>query len=202
MNTNTKTAKKGAPKLNFFDVLIIILVAIALIVGGVFLLIRARQSTDTVSLQYTVVVKDLISDINIYLEPGQEVIDTVRLNSLGQVISHEVFPSTYNAYNEETGKDILGTYEDMNSVAIIIEATAVKADMSYKVNGVAISVGSPIYFRTPTFTGRGYVTALSVDGTPIVIETEAETIEAIVTEETSSDESTAEELTQAPTTEA
>lgn len=202
MNTNIKAAKKGAPKLNFFDVLIIILVAIALIVGGIFLLIRARQSTDTVSLQYTVVVKDLISDINIYLEPGQEVIHTVRLNSLGHVISHEIFPSTYNAYNEETGKDILGTYEDMNSVAIIIEATAVKANMSYEVNGVAISVGSLIYFRTPTFTGRGYVTALSVDGTPIVIETEAETTEEIATEETSGDEIATEELTQATSTEA
>lgn len=197
MNTKNNAVKGNAPRLNFFDALIIAIVAIALIFGAVLLVLRARQSSDTVNIQYTILVKDLASDISIKLEEGQTVTDTVRLNSLGKVVSYRILPATYNAYNEKTKTSFLGTYSDMNFVEITIDATGVNAGTAYEVNGVAISVGSPIYFRTPTFTGRGYVTALSVNGVTVV-QTEAVT-EAQTTvddEEQSSEDTQTEALTE------
>ncbi len=184
MNTKIKGA---APKLNFFDILIIGLVAIVLVFGAVLLFVRAGQTTEPVTVRYTVLVKDLVTDIKINLEEGQEVTDTVRLNSLGKVISYNIVPTTYNGFDEETKTSFIGTYDDLNSVEIVIEATCVMGEMAYEVNGVPVSVGSPIYFRTPTFTSKGYVTALAINGAPLV---ETETAEATTEPETTGTETT------------
>lgn len=157
MNEQTK---KASGKFNFFDFLLILLVVLVIVGGAAFFFLRGDDaSEDSVRVRYTVVVKDLVDDINLNIHEGQDVTDTVRHNIIGKVTAVKTAPAVYDAYNQEAGELVHGTYEDLKYLYVTIEADAVSSDREYTVGGMTVAMGTLVYFRTPTFIGSGFVTA-------------------------------------------
>ncbi len=150
--------KKTQLRLNFFDILLIILAVLIIAAGAALVIYNAEQTSDEIRLQYTVLVKELPNEIVIKAEPGQSVVDTIRLGTIGEVVSYEIVPATYDEINRETNAIVHGVYEDSISVSFTFEASAVIVEDAYMVENVRVAIGSQIFFRTPSFTGFGFVT--------------------------------------------
>ena len=150
--------KKAPSRLNFFDIFLIIL-AVLIIAAAAFLFVRrAGNDSDETHIQYTVLVKELPQEIVIEVEPGESVVDTIKLGTIGEVVSFRIVPATYDAFNEETDTLVHGEYEDLISVSFTFEADAEKSETAYMVGNMRVAVGAQVFFRTPSFTGYGFVT--------------------------------------------
>ena len=155
MNTQTK---KPAIKLNFFDFLLIFLIILVLAGAGFLIAAGAAKPADHTTIEYTVLVKELPEEIQIYAEPGQTVVDTVKLGTIGEVVSYEIVPATYDEYNLETMALVHGEYEDLISVYFTFRSEADKDADAYRIGNLDVAVGAQVFFRTPSFTGYGFVT--------------------------------------------
>ena len=155
---NTQTSKK-AHRLNFFDLLLIVL-AVLIIAGGAAFVVyqNSRTPENSTVIEYTVLVRDLPEEMNVRAEAGQTVIDTIRLGEIGEVVSLTMKPATYDAFDHTTETTLHGEYEDLNLAEFTFRADANKTESSYMINNVRVSVGAEVHFRTPTFIGFGYVT--------------------------------------------
>ena len=155
---------KAPGKFNFFDVLLIVL-AVVIVLVGAFLIVRRYSNSleqhETVSMRYTILVRGLPEEMNIHMEKGEEVTNTVLVRKLGNIESYEIVPSEYDEFNKETQTLVHGTYEDLRDVYITIVMDEVeKTEREYTANGATISIGAFLYFRTPSFLGSGYVTEI------------------------------------------
>ena len=155
MNTQTR---KTSFRLNFFDILLIVLAVLILTAGAALLIYNSDSADDDTVIEYTVLVKELPEEIQIYAEPGQTVVDTVKLGTIGEVVSYEIVPATYDEYNLETKALVHGEYEDLISVYFTFRSEADKAADAYRIGNLDVAVGAQVFFRTPSFTGYGFVT--------------------------------------------
>lgn len=155
MNEQTK---KTSSRLNFFDILLMIL-AVLIIAAAAFLFARrAQNSADETHIQYSVLVKELPEEMVIKAEPGEPVVDTIKLGTIGEVVSFQIIPATYDEYNQETKELVHAEYDDLISVSFTFEADAEKSETAYMVGNMRVAVGAQVFFRTPSFTGYGFVT--------------------------------------------
>ena len=155
MNTQTK---KPAIKLNFFDFLLIFLIILVLAGAGFLIAAGAAKPADHTTIEYTVLVKELPEEMNVTSEPGQSVVDTIKLGNIGEVVSYQIVPATFDAFDQDNKVTVHGTYEDLISAEFTFRADVEKTDASYLINNVRISVGAEVHFRTPDFIGFGFVT--------------------------------------------
>ncbi len=155
MNEQTK---KAPLRLNFFDVLLIVLAVVIIAVGAALVIYNTGRSTDETRIAYTVLVKELPEEIVIRAEAGETVVDTVKLGTIGEVVSYEIVPATYDELNQETNALVHGAYDDLISVRFTIAADAEVVNNAYMVGNMRVAVGAQVFFRTPSFTGYGFVT--------------------------------------------
>ena len=157
---NTQNTKKSF-KLNFFDILLIVLgVLIVAAVAVYFVVAGTGGSTDETKtlIEYTVLVKDLPEEMQIHADPGDTVLSSIYFNPIGEVVSHEKTPATYDAFDYENETTVHGEYSDIYNVAFTFRDESVKTDASYFIGSVRISVGAEVHFRLPQFIGFGFVT--------------------------------------------
>lgn len=172
---NEQTKKTGR-RLNFFDILLIVL--ILLIAVGVILFFSrsfaglAMNKSHKTPVHYTVLVKDIPVSMNMTLDRGQEVINSVDLNPLGTIVQAEMLPCVYDQFNQIDRVLYHGAHEDFHNVAVTIETTAEETEDDYLIDNMHVCIGTIIYFRTSNFVGYGYVTDLTVVDTPVFAERE------------------------------
>ena len=154
---NTQSTKKSI-KLNFFDILLIIFAVLVVAAAAAIFVYSGSHSTDRQTIEYTVLVKELPNELQIHAEPGQTVVDTIKLGTIGEYVSHEIKEAAYDEFDFVNEENVHGEYEDMYSAAFTFRADVEKTDASYLINNVRISVGAEVHFRTPYFVGFGYVT--------------------------------------------
>ncbi len=155
MNTQTK---KHTIKLNLFDFLLIFFVILVIAGVGILFAANASQPTDETVIEYTVLVKELPEEMHIFSEPGQSVVDTIKLGNIGEVVSCQIVPATYDAFDQENNITVHGVFDDLVSAEFTFRANAQITDASYLINNVRVSVGAEVHFRTPEFIGFGFVT--------------------------------------------
>ena len=173
MNEQTK---KAGRRLNFFDILLIVLVLL-IAVGAVLLFTPGfsglfSNKTQMTPVHYTVLVKDVPVSMNMTLDRGQEVINSVDLNPLGTIVEAEMLPCVYDQFNQVDRVLYHGAHEDFHNVAVTIETTAEETEDDYLIDNMHVCIGTIIYFRTSDFVGYGYVTDLTVVDTPVFAEKE------------------------------
>lgn len=168
MNEQTK---KSGHRLNFFDILLIVLVL--LIAAGVVLFFSrsfaglAMNKPQKTTVHYTVLVKDIPVSMNMPLAKGQEVTNSIDLNPLGTIVSAEMLPCVYDQFNQIDRELYHGAHEDFHNVAVTIETTAEETEDDYLIDYMHVCIGTVIYFRTSNFVGYGYVTNITVVDEPV-----------------------------------
>lgn len=148
-------------KFNLLDIVIIILVLIAGIVGYKFLNRGESTSINTQKIIYQVrtqesepVVYDKITlDTNIY--------DSVKNYYMGKVINKENIPSTRDVLDEKNEKYVVAEVNDKIDIIITIEADATITDKDIIVGGgYPIKVGNSAYVKGKGYAGIGYVISI------------------------------------------
>ena len=157
---NTQNTKKSF-KLNFFDILLIVLTVLVIAAVSIYFAVfgtdGSAKETKTL-IEYTVLVKDLPEEMQIHADPGAMALSSIYFNKIGEVVSHERTPATYDAFDYENETTVHGEYSDIYNVAFTFRSESVKTDASYFIGSVRISVGAEVHFRLPQFIGFGFVT--------------------------------------------
>ena len=91
--------------LNFFDILIIIIV-IALTAGLIYVKTRGGsegQASDAAMVTYEIEIGNLTEDTQNLIHAGDSVIDKVKKQEMGEVVSCEFYPMRKESVNLQTG---------------------------------------------------------------------------------------------------
>ena len=155
---NTQTTKKSF-KLNFFDILLIVLAV--LVIGAAALIFLAPEEgsgANQTPIEFTVLVRDVPAQMKIRTKAGDQVTNSIYLSKIGQITAVKRELAYYDAFDYTNDKAVHAQYSDIYNVAFTIRADAHKTDTEYVVGSTRVGVGAEVHFRTPNFVGYGYVT--------------------------------------------
>ena len=159
-----KQKNKQGHRLNFFDILLVILLLVILSLAGIFFFMRPGKVADWVNVRYTVLVKNVPVTMHTNLEEGQNVINSVDMNPIGTVVKVEMKPCEYDQFNKIDGELYHGSHEDLINIAVTIETKAEETAKEFRIDNMHACIGTQIHFRTPGFVGYGYITDFNVVG--------------------------------------
>ena len=158
---NTQTTKKIF-KLNFFDILLVVLAVLVIGAASVIFLSARSSGTDaTVPVEYTVVVKDIPAQMKIRTKAGENVYNTIQPANIGKITTVQRSLAYYDAFNHETETTVHAQYSDIYNVTFTVRADAQKTQSYYQVGNLKIGIGAEVHFRTSNFVGYGYVTSVT-----------------------------------------
>ena len=91
------------------------------------------------------------------IDIGDQVVDTVTLYSIGEVIDVTYADSLITAENKIDGSLVLSPEPGFLSVTLTIRASATTKDGGYLLGGgYSVTVGKRIAFRVPDYSGEGF----------------------------------------------
>lgn len=164
MDIETKGKKRGSPKFNAFDV-VIILVLLLVVIIPIVLAIRAEQESNAPGTKEDIVYRIKIDDIDVEtigkIAKKQNVTDAATGKVIGTVYAISGALPYKNYARDEEGKVEASIDENGSYLVLTIKATAVYNDTEgYTVQGERIAVGKVIDLRLPNFEATGVCTAL------------------------------------------
>ena len=152
-------------KINFFDVLIIVL---ALVAGFVVLRLSNADgggatmlSTGTpVKVRYTVELSNLPEGIAELIKPGDSLSEAVEKRFIGNVVSVEIGPYMTTSKNSYTGDFILTSSPGRYTATVTVELDAVDTGSSIDASGFLLRANSTPSVLGPGYAGPGLITAI------------------------------------------
>ena len=95
------------------------------------------------------------------IEPGDQLVDTVKNYSLGTVVSVRVEPAVVQVLNQETQTYVDAVLEDYEDVYVTVESTCTENEDALLLDGgYDFRVGQVAYVRGPGYMGSGPVTEI------------------------------------------
>ena len=157
---NSKMTGEKSGRFNFVDLLLVLLI---LVIAGALLImfdpfsLSSKDTTQEVTLRYTVEIKDVSNEMKNNVKSGEKVLNSTTDYDMGTVVAVEPQSSFEWEYNE--GDDYMSKkYKtDKSDMIITIDVKAVyEEEMGYMIDGKHIAVGALLSLRFPNFTGSGY----------------------------------------------
>lgn len=149
-------------KFNYVDIIIILLVAAAFVVGYKFINKTFTHTAETPDVSFTVEVKSVPEDYEEMFAEGDEVRDAVKGDVLGKITDISSKPATDVSPDSVSGQYRVSEYPDREDVYITIEGTPSSYGANIIIAQQEIKVGNMIYFKKPGAVGRGYIVAMDV----------------------------------------
>ena len=171
MNTNTTPTETKATqkrkKLNVFDFLVI-LVVLAVIGFAIFWATPWSQSLKnklgtTVSLQYTVEIKDVDQAFIEKIQEGNHVIDSVSKNEIGTVVAIEIHEHEILSVGENGQGIMIEAPDRYNMIVTVSSNASYQSGKGYAINGCRIAVGESMALRFPDYVCEGFCIGLTID---------------------------------------
>ena len=159
-NKRNSTGAKKSGRFNLVDlflVLLILVIVSALLVMFDPFSLASKQTSQEVTLRYTVEIKDVSNELKNNIKAGDKALSSSTDYDMGTVIAVEPQSSFEWEYNE--GDDYMSKKHktDKSDLIVTIDVKAVYEEgIGYLVDGTHIAVGSLISLRFPSFTGSGY----------------------------------------------
>ena len=153
-------------KIPIFDIVIIIIVALAAVVGGkVFMTSKTGQTVSTSNvktIRYTVEFQNLSNMVDGTPDTDEKVRDIETSTEIGKVISSEVKPYSVTTCNMITGEPVTTVQQDRQNVEVVIEATATISDMGISVNGIRFGLGRTVGLSMTSLSGSAIVRNIEI----------------------------------------
>lgn len=147
-------------RLNIFDIVIVLIVAV--IAVGLYVFTHRETVVETKKLIYTIELRNVPEGFTNLVKEGDELTDGVKNYNMGKVLSAERqdFKLLSNDYNTNTILD--SVVPEKETCVIRVEADVTETAMDYKVNGnFLVKAGIEINVHGPGYAGNGYI--LSID---------------------------------------
>ena len=150
-------------RLNLFDAIVL---GVVLAAGAVVAWFGLQSSGSDASpssrtVQYTVLFQQMEPGSSALIEPGDQLVDTVKNYSLGTVVSVRVEPAVVQVLNQETQTYVDAVLEDYEDVYVTVESTCTENEDALLLDGgYDFRVGQVAYVRGPGYMGSGPVTEI------------------------------------------
>lgn len=150
-------------KFGIIDIVIVILVIIALVVGYKFLNGGAENSGNKKTISYTVELKNQPVDYKDLIKVGDDIKDSVKGGYLGKVKAVEFKTATEVIENKNDGTFVLSEYDNRYDVYVTIEGTPTTYGDNIMFASQEIKVGKNIYIKNKNYVGGGYIVAMDIN---------------------------------------
>ncbi len=155
-------------RFNFIDALIILLILAVIAAAGylIYTAIRQPRALTNGTIEFDVRISNVDESGVPLIKVGDKVKDSVTGEPLGTILSVRTEKSKYvgNVAVEQDGVLTFPVteYEDQYDVYVKISADAIQdARGIYTVGTTRIVIGSPVYFKVPSFKSVSYITEFS-----------------------------------------
>lgn len=157
-NSKAQPEKKGW-KVNFFDIIIIVLV-IAL--AGAFVVYKNHKASSGAAakkeITYTVEITDLEKNTEGMIKKGDTLVDKVKKYNIGTVESSKFYPYEKSSIDQETNEYKMSEVPDRYSAAITVKVECEDNGASYVADGgFPVRVGHEVSLLGPGYSGSGYI---------------------------------------------
>ena len=175
--------KQKKHRFNIIDAFIIFVVLAVVAVMYYFTVARNDVvSNNEVPIEYVVELKTVFKDHVDNIKVGDKVVETVRDEHIGEVVSVEIVPSYNIATNTDTGEMYISKYPPLNApssevgsetiseeeleyeyynVRVKIRQTVKKTTTGYSINGFDVVIGELVHFRVPEYVNSGYCISIA-----------------------------------------
>ena len=148
-------------RLNLFDAVVLLVILAA---GAALAWFGLRGTPSAVSqetVRYTVLFQRMQEGSGALIQPGDQLVDTVKNYRIGTVVSAEITPAQIQTFDQEEGVfrmvDVPG-YED---VYVTVDSAATGTEEALLLDGgYDLRVGQTTYVRGPGYMGSGPVTEI------------------------------------------
>lgn len=164
-----KVGEKKPHKFNFIDFLLIVL-ALAIIVGAVYLFtsgtfINKFRSDEEGTVSYTIEIQGVSGEYLNKIEENDVVVDSVSKATLGTVVAvdYNTKQTVLGYVQKDDGnyEGVLSEYPDQYTVFVTVTSSAkYVSGKGYLVNDRRIAVGEAMSLRFPDFAAEGYCISL------------------------------------------
>lgn len=167
--SRTMIQQRKKTRFNFIDALIVLLI-IAVIAGAGYLLFTAIRQPRTATngkVEFDVRIANVEASCLPLIKVGDKVKDSVTGELLGTIVSVQAEKSKYVgnvAVEQDDGSLTFAVtdYEDQYDVYVKISADAMADERGIAtVGSTRIVIGSPVYFKVPSFKSISYITEFS-----------------------------------------
>ncbi len=151
-------------KFNFIDVIILVIVILALILGYKLVIGKSTKTVEnnTTPITFTIEGKEVAKEICDKIIVGSKAFNSATGEYLGVIKDVTYNNSTKIEYNPV--KDVIEKYnlEDKYNVYVTVEADAVETEKDLIVNGETIKVGKQLYFKSKGFAAESYIVDVDI----------------------------------------
>ncbi len=150
-------------KFGIIDILIIVFVVIALVIGYKFLNGGAENSGNEKMISYTVELRNQSGEYKDLIKIGDDIKDSIKGGYLGKVSGVEFKDATDVIENKNDGTFSVAKYQDSYDVYVTIEGIPTTYGDNIMFASQEIKVGKNIYIKNKNYVGSGYIVEVNVN---------------------------------------
>lgn len=149
-------AEKKKFKINFFDVIIILIV---ICVGaGLYIFTHRDTTVDTKKLTYMIELNKTTPGLEDYIRVGDDLTENTKNYNMGKVVDFETVPYTKLTPDYENNIFRDSVDPTCDTVRITVEANVTESASAYAVDGqFVVRAGTEIFVKGEGYAGEGYI---------------------------------------------
>ena len=143
-------------KINIFDIVVVIVVAVIAIAGYKYL--HREKIAETKTIRYTFEMIDNYEGFSDLIHVGDDITDNVKNYYMGKVVDVKSEPYTKLVNDIETGTVKEAVVPNRERDLVTVEANVTESASDLKVNGYyTVKVGLEVAVKGNGYAGRGYI---------------------------------------------
>ena len=156
-------------RLNLFDGIILV---VALAVAAVLLWMAVKpqavsneSSTAAATVRYTIRFQRWIEGTSSIIQPGDKLVDNIKNNELGQVVSTQAVPAQTQLLDQESHSYVLADVPGYEDILVTVEAPCtVSEEAAILGSNFRLRVGSTAYIRGEGYMASGPIISIEREG--------------------------------------
>ncbi len=149
-------AEKKKFKINFFDIIIVLIVIC--IGAGLYIFTHRDTTVDTKKLTYMIELNKTTPGLEDYIRVGDDLTENTKNYNMGKVVDFETIPYTKLTPDYENNIFRDSVDPTCDTVRITVEANVTESASAYAVDGqFVVRAGTEIFVKGEGYAGEGYI---------------------------------------------
>ena len=148
-------------KITFIDILIVLVVIVAGVVG--MKMLKGTAGANTKLVTYTVLVADQKPDVAGNMKPAKNVLLDTQSNIYGDITDVEIRPARAPYFNNKTGAYVMEEINERKDVYVTVSVEATDNEWGYDIGETHIRVGTSQVISGHGFAVSGYIIDVQED---------------------------------------
>ena len=147
-------------KINFFDIVIILIVVC--VGAGVYFFTHKSPAAETKKLTYVVELNKTTPGLEDYIRIGDDLTENTKNYNMGKVVDVETVPYSKITPDYENNAYVDSVDPYYSTVLITVEADVTETASSYAVDGqYVVRAGTEVFVKGEGYAGEGYIVKIN-----------------------------------------